>query len=551
MDEEQGLVSPIAGGIRGIRRSVSSNIFTGRAVPPPAQPDPQTTSLLNQNSLTLTSISAQLSSVSEQVNFLSTSLITVKDNLAISDQVERQREAEKQKREAILAEQALREGKESQLEKKIQFALLAPVRRVAGFAQNILSRLGNFLFILVGGWLTDRMFTLYRIKSEGNIDKLKEFERTFIPNLLLLSGIGATMLIGIRRILGVVGRLSQVALKIAFSDLIRKPFAAALNFIRVNVKEFRKVLGNQLKRFFTRGIGGTILKGLGIGGVLTGGALGLSGEGGIGQKIMNFFKGAGGKKVLTEGVEETTKRSGFLSKLIPKGGAFKKILGSAGYLLYLPDLINQFKERKESGESNFEAGVKTTANVGGGIIGFAKGSSATLPISGPLMAGGLTNFGVSTVIGGLIWLAGGLLGGAIGSGLGNIIGSMFSGVGKLFGVGKNKKDNIAKNKPESDLGVLALDDIANISNTSKSDSEKTVELIASASKNKSDVAAEISNYNESPNIINFPLVGAGKKQSNLAATGGSSSPSDYLPNIPSSDFNNTSIALSESLYNVV
>ena len=54
MDEEQGLVSPIAGGIRGIRRSVSSSIFTGRAVPPPVQPDPQTTKLLSKNSLTLT-----------------------------------------------------------------------------------------------------------------------------------------------------------------------------------------------------------------------------------------------------------------------------------------------------------------------------------------------------------------------------------------------------------------------------------------------------------------------------------------------------------------
>ena len=53
------------------------------------------------------------------------------------------------------------------------------------------------------------------------------------------------------------------------------------------------------------------------------------------------------------------------------------------------------------------------------------------------------------------------------------------------------------------------------------------------------------------NIINFPLAGAGKKESNLASTGGSNSPSDYLPNIPSSDFNNTSIAISESLYNVV
>ena len=66
MDEEQGLVSPIAGGIRGIRRSVSSSVFTGRAVPPP-QPDPQTTSLLSQNSLALSNISGQLASISGQV----------------------------------------------------------------------------------------------------------------------------------------------------------------------------------------------------------------------------------------------------------------------------------------------------------------------------------------------------------------------------------------------------------------------------------------------------------------------------------------------------
>ena len=63
MDEEQNLSSPIAGGIRGIRRSLSSSIFTGRPVAPqinpsvftgrpvpPPQPDPQTTSLLNKNS---------------------------------------------------------------------------------------------------------------------------------------------------------------------------------------------------------------------------------------------------------------------------------------------------------------------------------------------------------------------------------------------------------------------------------------------------------------------------------------------------------------------
>ena len=49
MDEEQGLQSPIAGGLRGIRRSVSSGIFGGTPAPVQAQPDSQTTNLFQHN----------------------------------------------------------------------------------------------------------------------------------------------------------------------------------------------------------------------------------------------------------------------------------------------------------------------------------------------------------------------------------------------------------------------------------------------------------------------------------------------------------------------
>jgi len=541
MDEEQGLQSPIAGSIRGIRRSVSSNIFTGRAVPPPvAQPDPQTTSLLNQNSLTLTSISAQLGTVSDQVRFLNTSLNTIKDNLAISDQIERQREAAKQRRERILAEQALREGKESELEKKIQVALLAPVRKVANFAQNILARLGQFLLVLVGGWLTDRMFTLYRIKSEGNIDKLKEFERSFIPNLLLLAGIGTTMLIGIRRILGVVGKLASVALKIATSDLIRRPFAAALRFIRVNIKEFRKVLGNQLKNFFTRGIGGTILKGLGVGGIITGGALAIPGKGGIGQQIMNFFKGKPGKKLVTESLEEGAKKTGFLSKILPKGG-LGKLSGPLSFIFYALEAKDNYSARREMGQSKAQAISGGIAEAAGGFAGFWAASSLFGVKASPLL---LAPFPGARILYGVGWLLSGMLGAYFGAkALGMLNDSLFG----LFG--KDKKVKKQDMKVENDEKKLPFE-VVDISNMSKNDTEKDANLITAVDKNKSNVAEEISNYNESPTIINFPLTGAGKKQSNLAATGGSSSPSDYLPNIPSSDFYNTSIALSESMYNV-
>ena len=143
-------------------------VFTGRAVPPPP-PDPQVTSLLSQNSLALTSISGQLATISGQVGSLNNSLALVQQNLALSDQLDRQREAAKQKREAILAEQGLREGKESDLERKVQFALLTPVRRVANFAGGILSRLTNFLLILAGGWLVAVSYTHLTLPTNSRV----------------------------------------------------------------------------------------------------------------------------------------------------------------------------------------------------------------------------------------------------------------------------------------------------------------------------------------------------------------------------------------------
>ena len=73
-------------------------------------------------------------------------------------------------------------------------------------------------------------------------------------------------------------------------------------------------------------------------------------------------------------------------------------------------------------------------------------------------------------------------------------------------------------------------------------------------KREFNVASAISNVDESPEITYLPLGNATNSgvPAIAGASGGSSKTSaDSLPTIPSSDFANNSIALSESIFNVV
>ena len=525
MDEEQGLASPIAGGIRGIRRSVSSGIFTGRAVPPPVQPDRVTTNLLNQNSLTLNTVSSQLSNISEQVRGLNSSLLVIKDNLDISDSLDRRREQEKSKRESILAEQALREGKESELEKKIQFALLTPVRRVSRFAGNILNRLSNFLLILAGGWLVDKTLSFIRLTSEGNIDKLNEFKRKFLTDLALLGGIGIGLTIGVGKIVATVTRLSGLALKLAFSNLIRRPFSAALTFLSRNLKEFGKIALEQTKNILKKGPG-TILK---IFKPLV--PIGLLGAVPFGKQIMNFLKSPFGKNAVSESVEQGAKNT---VKTGSRG--FLKNFPIIGSLIDLVYGYFDFKDRKDNlGQTDKEAALGAGGKTLGGLIPFLIGMTL-FPEPSSTIAGaiGLT----------ILSIFGGMLGGKIGD--------------EVSGLNSKKRNQSNQNQENNNED--SNEDNVNVEKKTYESVDVSMSMNDDKSKNivpintKSNVASTISDFDESPQITYLPLGGATDSGvPATAAAGGisSKSPSDFLPTIPSSDFANNSIALSESIYNVV
>ena len=263
--------SPLAGGIKAVRRNISSSFF---GAPRQANPDPVTTNLLQQQSLQLTSVSGQLENISRQVTSLDFSLKGVKENLALNEQLERQREGSKQNRERILAEQGLREGKESALENKIQQSLTQPLQRIGIKTQNTLGNLTQFLLTLAGGWLTITGIDLLAALSEGNVDKINKLKTRFLTGLTVIAGTMTAISLGIKKTLGILGTFSFRLAQVAFGGLLKG-----------SLKGVQILLAGLVKKAAVLG-----------GGLLAGGGLGAFIKEIVGQIIAFRILGFGGNK---------------------------------------------------------------------------------------------------------------------------------------------------------------------------------------------------------------------------------------------------------------
>lgn len=223
--------SPIAGGLNVARSRVSSSVFTGRLMNS-VGPDPTTTSLLSQNQSGLNAISSQLGRISEQMTNFGGALERIAVGIANDSALDRQRDLQKQNQERILAEQQLREGKESVIERKIQGALINPIQKVGQKAQFTLSRLMNFFTTLLGGWLLNQGIETIQALSEGNTKKLEQIRDTVLRNLGIIGGIFLAVKTGL---FGLIKLVTGITAKIAggvLRGIFVKPFQSLINAVK-------------------------------------------------------------------------------------------------------------------------------------------------------------------------------------------------------------------------------------------------------------------------------------------------------------------------------
>ena len=542
--------SPISGGIRAVRRNISSSFF---GATPQAQPDTVTTDLLQQQSLQLTTVSGQLQNISQQIGSLNFNLKGVKENLAVNEQLERQREAADQNRKRILAEQGLREGKESALEKKIQSALFSPVQRVAVKTQGILSNLTTFLFTLAGGWLTMKGIDILQAMSEGNVDKVNQLKNQFFVGLTVIVGSFTALSIGVKKVLGILGVFAANVARVAFGGLLR-----------IGLKGVQTLLAGLVKKAAGLGIAGFF-----SGGVIRGAAATL-GLDRIVKFLSNIFKKRKDKKTsfladrgstFNKDVAKTSSKLGvkegfkkitspIQKRLFPTTADIVTRKGTQGAMLNpakmglnplkntIIKLFNKLPGKnilgKLLGAVGVKGGLKTLFKKLGGPIatfvinlatgdgigkalasaaGFAAASAATAKLLAPMLALPIPG---ARILYGILVLAGGIAGE-------EAIRKLYDGILGIFGFGKKKDKDVNLSKDKENLPELKKTDFTPADAIGENS-------IVPMKNDKMNVAEEISKFDEDGSqIINLSANKQNNQQSSIQAD--SSKDSVTLPNI--------------------
>ena len=507
--------SPISGGISAVRRNISSNFLSGGQQ---QKPDTVTTNLLQQQSLQLTSVSQQLQTISNQISTFDRNLNGVKENLALTEQLEKQREGAKQNRERILAEQGLREGKESALEAKIQSSLTQPLQRIGIKTQSTLGSLSGFLLTLAGGWLTVTGIDLLQSLSEGNVDKINALKVRFLGGLTIIAGSLTAISIGIKKTLSILGGFAGLVGRVAFGG-----------FLRAGLKGVQVLLAGLVKKAAGIGVG---IFGGGLGAILTeiGGYFAFN-------RISKFLGGIFKKSKITSKVTSNLSKTNF-TKLPPTSSSknilqqgrniFKKLGGSTDKVTSSTSLPGSTKVGLGSKVKRFfvgqgkDVGAMANPTKTGGLLGRAKGlvtrgknlvddgvkAVGKKGILGKLgnLTKGLPKMGIGKLLGkvfgplitffseltsedgglasALAATAGFMAGAKVGAAAGAAIGAFFGGVGAGPGafigglIGGLAGETLMKSIVKKIMGALGLKDIKVFGNKDKKETEgqKTIEV---------------------------------------------------------------------------
>tara|TARA_Y100001963_G_scaffold6809_1_gene8817 strand:+ start:118 stop:1446 length:1329 start_codon:yes stop_codon:yes gene_type:complete len=222
--------------ISGGRRRLSTfSLFNRAGSQQQGGDDPGTRLALQQNQAALNTINASLITVTQQITLLSASLTNISKEVKQSAALERIKAAQDAKQQRMLAERKLRDEKELLFEKKIQSALISPLRVIGAKTRFTLQRLGQFFNLLLGGFIVSRSIALIRALVSGDKEKLKEIQDKLLKELGIAGGIFLGINGGFGIVLSSMFRISTFLTSVAINGLLIQPIKIIFGKIIPNI----------------------------------------------------------------------------------------------------------------------------------------------------------------------------------------------------------------------------------------------------------------------------------------------------------------------------
>jgi hypothetical protein len=169
----------------------------------------------------ITSLQDQLNVLRAEVSVLNTGLTSINNILQRDGILEQKRLKGEQEEERRNLEKGVRIGKENELERKIQSALMVPVVALQKKVTNIFDNIFGALSTLFMGWLTNQGIETLKALDEENRGKLEQIKDTVLKNIAYAIGGIAAIKIGfgliIRSVVGLTARISAIAVRIALA----------------------------------------------------------------------------------------------------------------------------------------------------------------------------------------------------------------------------------------------------------------------------------------------------------------------------------------------
>jgi hypothetical protein len=176
---------------------------------------------IQTNAQSIGGLQQSLDVIRVQVTELNQGIQNTARQLQAESALEQNQLKQEQEAERKLAERKVRLGKESELEKNIQAALMRPIAKLQQTVTSLFDRIMGALTTLFFGWLTNQGIETLKALAEGDTKKLEEIKNTVIKNVLFAIGAFAAVNLGfgllMRTITGLTLKLGSFVARIALA----------------------------------------------------------------------------------------------------------------------------------------------------------------------------------------------------------------------------------------------------------------------------------------------------------------------------------------------